>query len=137
MSGHSPTHGGGKGYETTDAKPPVLLRWGGGVLITVGFAFGLMWLCFHALGIVRDKLDGSKPTQMQLQSMIPNAPLLQVDQTMDLKVQRAKDQKAMHGYSHNPKTGAWTIPVDSAIKILAQRGLPEPKGPAPEGAAKK
>lgn len=132
MSDHSHSHSNGKGYETTDAKPPILLRWGGGVLITVGFAFGLMFLAFHALGIVRDRLETSQPTQMQMQKIIPSGPLLQVNQALDLKIQRAKDHKAMAEYSHDAKTGAWRIPVDSAITILAERGLPEPKGPAPE-----
>lgn len=139
MSGshHPPKPGGGPGYETSDADVPVILKSGVGLLILVFFGFGLMFLMFHALDSIQTRLRGDAPTQMQMQKMIPNAPLLQVDQSLDLKVQRAKDARVLESYFKDEKTGAVHIPVGRAIEILASRGLPEPKGPPAQTAAPK
>ena len=139
MSGsHHPKPGGGPGYETTDADVPVILKSGVGLLILVAFGFGLMFLMFHALDSIQSRFRGGpEPTQMQMQKAIPNAPLLQVDQALDLKVRRAKDEHDLTSYSKDEKTGAIHIPVGRAIEILSTRGLPEPKGaPAPAAAPK-
>lgn len=137
MSGshHPPKPGAGPGYETTDADVPVILKSGVGLLILVFFGFGLMFLMFHALDSIQSRLSGEHPTQMQMEKLIPNAPLLQVDQSLDLKNQRKKDAHVLESYSKDEKTGSVHIPVGRAIEILASRGLPEPKGtPAPAAA---
>ncbi len=133
----------GPGYEISDAHVPVILKSGAGIFVLVAFSFGLMFLAFQMLGIVRAKLEaGSEPTQMQMHQGVPNGPLLQVDQALDLKIQRKKDAGLLESYGKNAATGGIHIPVDRAIDILAGRGLPEPKGnptplPAPEAPAAK
>ncbi|MBM3734387.1 MAG: hypothetical protein FJW39_01250 [Acidobacteria bacterium] len=135
-SGHHSSNG--PGYETTDANVPAIIKMGVGILVLVAFAFGLMGLCYFALDSIRNRLEPSQATQMQLQKYIPaNVPMLQVDQALDLRVQRAKDHEVMHGpATQDPKTGAVRIPIDRAIDILAERGLPEIKG-QPAAAAPK
>lgn len=148
MSGHSHDNHGknGPGYEVSDAHVPVILKSGAGIFVLVAFSFGLMFLAFQVLGSLRHKLEsGPEPTQMQMRQGLPNAPLLQVDQTLELKVQRKKDAELLGSYGKNEKTGGIHIPIDRAIDILAERGLPEPKGnpqpaetaPAPAAKGKK
>lgn len=135
MSGshHPPKPGAGPGYETSDADVPMIVKSGAGLLILVAFGFGLMFLMFYGLDSIQSRFRGGlEPTQMQMQKAIPNAPLLQVDQSLDLKLRKEKDEHDLTSYSKDEKTGAVRIPVDRAIEILATRGLPEPKGlPAP------
>jgi hypothetical protein len=128
---------GGPGYETTDADVPMIIKSGAGLMILVFFGFGLMFLMFYALDSIQSRFRGGpEPTLMQLQKSIPNAPLLQVDQSLDLRLRKARDEHDLTSYTKDAKTGAIHIPVDRAIEILASRGLPEPKGPPAPAAPK-
>jgi hypothetical protein len=69
---------------------------------------------------------------------IPPQPRLQVAPRADLVAYLESERQRMTGFGVDPKTGAVQIPVDLAIDIVAQRGLPartQPSaGTAPSGA---
>jgi hypothetical protein len=59
----------------------------------------------------------------------PPEPRLQADPAADLaRLRREEDQQlSSYGWA-NRKEGKVRLPIDRAIDILAERGLPEPKG---------
>lgn len=65
------------------------------------------------------------PVSPLAQAQMPPAPLLQVSSGQDLIDLRAKEQAMINSYRWvDEKGGVVGIPVEEAIKLLAQRGLP-------------
>lgn len=63
----------------------------------------------------------------------PPEPRLQTDPRQDLLDLRARDGAAIHSYAWIDKqAGTVRIPVERAIALLAERGLPA-RSPAPQG----
>lgn len=63
----------------------------------------------------------------------PPEPRLQTSPIEDLKMLRARDDAALHHYAWvDREAGVVRIPIERAIELLAQRGLPT-RGAAPEG----
>jgi hypothetical protein len=62
----------------------------------------------------------------------PPAPRLQQAPIEDLKTLRARDDAALRGYAWVDRdAGVVRIPIERAIELLAQRGLPARPAPAP------
>jgi hypothetical protein len=60
----------------------------------------------------------------------PPAPRLENDPAADLARLRREEDDKLSSYGWiDREQGVVRIPVDRAIEILAERGLPEPKGP--------
>jgi hypothetical protein len=56
---------------------------------------------------------------------MPPAPRLQITEGKDLKAFKAEEREALNGYGWVDKAGGTLhIPIDRAIEILAERGLP-------------
>jgi hypothetical protein len=63
---------------------------------------------------------------------VPPEPRLQTHPVEDLAALRAREDAALHGYAWVDRdAGVTRIPVERAIEILVERGLPA--RPAPEG----
>jgi len=59
-------------------------------------------------------------------------PQLLTNEPMNLQQQRDKEQKVLHGYGWvNQGAGIARMPIDEAMKIVAERGLPKFPGPEP------
>ena len=65
---------------------------------------------------------------------LPPQPRLQATPVADLQNYLASERQRLESYGSDPDTGAIHIPIDRAIDLLAERGLPSRKQP-PEGAA--
>jgi hypothetical protein len=66
---------------------------------------------------------------------IPPQPRLQVAPRADLLTYLETERQRMNSFGVDPKTGAVQIPIDLAIEIVAQRGLPARTQPAGGGTA--
>jgi hypothetical protein len=66
----------------------------------------------------------------------PPPPILRVSPPLDLKRFRESEEPRLHGYRWVDKTaGVVAIPIERAIELLAERGLPSrprPAAPAPK-----
>ncbi len=64
---------------------------------------------------------------------IPPPPRLQTNAPLDLKKFREQEEKQLHSYDIiDPDAGTVRIPIERAIELTAQRGLPSrPEQPAP------
>ena len=65
---------------------------------------------------------------------IPPNPRLQVNSRMELQQMRTRENVMLHQYAWIDKDkGIVRIPIERAIELIAQRGLPQPKPPTPGG----
>jgi hypothetical protein len=125
------THNSGAGFETTDVHVRPI---GGfiigliglmvfGIVIAVGVFYGLKF---------RDDFNYAemKPTALQEKRQIPNGPLLQVTNHDDLLNFRAKEAKEVGGHATwlDKNAKVVRLPIDRAIDLVAERGLPVFKG---------
>ena len=109
------------GHETTDVNVRAVGK----------FAIGLVVLCvvsiallFGLLKFFQSREETSVANTVEPTKMFPQ-PQLQKTPIPDLKAIRAEEDKLLNGYAwvDQPK-GVVRIPVDRAIEVLAQRGLP-------------
>ena len=65
---------------------------------------------------------------------MPPNPKLQVNSRMELQQVRTHENVLLHQYAWIDKDkGIVRIPIERAIELIAQRGLPPPKPPTPGG----
>lgn len=120
---HKPTHN--PGYEVSDVYTPPIWRF---LLYLVLFMFasiGLMYAMF--MGIKQyDASTDAPPTPMEAGRMLPPSPRLQVNEPRDYNDTRAKQQEILTTYGWEDKNvKVVRIPVERAMEILAERGLPD------------
>lgn len=95
------------------------------------FGIGLVLLCIVALsllvGVFRylQSLDTGTTTRVVRAPKLPPAPVLESTPVLDLRGIRVAEEQSLHtyGWVDQPK-GVVRIPIDRAIDLLAQRGLP-------------
>lgn len=64
------------------------------------------------------------------ESQIPPRPRLQPDPPLELaEFRKSEEQKLMHYAWVDRKTQIVRIPIDRAMHLLAERGIPQPEGP--------
>ena len=109
------------GHETTDVN----------VWAVGKFAIGLVIVCvvslvllFGLMKFFQSREETSVANTVEPAKLFPE-PQLQKAPIPDLKAIRAEEDKLLNGYAwvDQPK-GVVRIPVDRAIEVLAQRGLP-------------
>ena len=82
-----------------------------------------------------ERPETMKETVERLQATFPS-PRLQDDDVRDMNMMRASEDKLVHGYTWIDKnTGAVRIPVERAMEVLAERGLPNVAGETPQSKA--
>jgi hypothetical protein len=69
-----------------------------------------------------------EPTAMELERILPPKPRLQVNQQLDLQQVREQEQRILNSYGWVSKeAGAVRIPINRAMDLIAERGLPPAK----------
>lgn len=117
------------GYEPTDepASSPVG-KYTAAFFIFLGVMIGISFGFLQ----VADRVDGFKFGQKRERAIMPpdGTPLLQSNVTAwgDMKKLRAEEKTKMHGYAENPEDGTYRIPIEKAMEIVVDRGLPTRAG---------
>jgi len=78
--------------------------------------------------------QGAEDVQQKLQAIVSSfpEPRLQPDDTRDMDLFRQSEDKILHSYSRVDANGETVrIPIERAMEIVAERGLPNFGGPAP------
>jgi hypothetical protein len=103
-------------YERSDASPRTIAIVAGTLVLTVAFVFSA--LAFSFRGATQDRHKGPD-------GALPPQPRLQTDVTLDEATTRAgqAERLARFGWVEAPG-GAVHIPIDRAIRITAERGIP-------------
>ena len=111
------------GYETRDTRIRSVVIFGVGLLIVIVAVLFVMNRLFGFLATHEDQ--GPPPSPLALEREIPPAPRLQVDGTADLRTFRSGEEKVLATYGWvDQKAGVVRIPIERAIDLLAEKGLP-------------
>lgn len=135
MSGHD--HGGKPtndiDFEKTDVEARPIFWFTAalvGMIFIVGFGLVFLHRYFQSVEVERDRqearaLSAQKPVEAEaIASSFPE-PRLQVDAYGDLARLRAEEKALLEGWSVvDPIKGVARIPVEEAMKIVAERGVP-------------
>jgi len=101
-----------------------LLFFGAGLVLLAGVTLATMALLFEYYATRQAQLDVPPSPLADLQQ-VPPAPRLQVAPSLDLQRMREAEDAVLNGYHWvDQETGVVGIPIDRAISILAEKGLP-------------
>jgi len=128
------------GYEVADVRPNAIWVAAAGLVVCVVVVFLCITWMFHYL--VRRDLAAQKGSAMDriteaVAATRPQypAPRLQVAPHVDLAALRSREEAELNGYGWvDRKAGAVRIPIDRAMDLIVQRGLPvrgQPNAPKP------
>ena len=121
------------GYERSDASPKSLLKFGTGLfLILVACILGMRWMFIYFAQV--QKL-GPPASPFENARVLPPQPRLQVHPRLDLEKYLGAENRTLTTYGWVDKhNGVVRIPIDRAIDLLLERGLPA-RSSAEEAAA--
>jgi hypothetical protein len=92
------------------------------------FGIGLMLLCIFALALLVGffkYLESTVGPRTETALPTPPQPRLETDPTVDLKAMRDAEDSILSGYGWvDQSKGVVRIPIDVAIDLVSQRGLP-------------
>jgi len=111
-------------HEESDISPRGVMWFGIGLAICAALIAGLVALMHqrldHAAGLWPHRSVNVPPDHQA------PAPALQVDPTQDLAKLRADEELRLRNHAWvDPKAGIVHIPVDHALELILQRGLPQ------------
>lgn len=112
-----------EGYERRDANIRALLQFAFWLFVTLVLVMlGTKWVFFY---FARTQPLGPPPTPFESARVLPPKPRLQVEPKVDLRNYREVQQERLASYGwvdqHN---GVVRIPIDRAMDMLLDRGLP-------------
>src|SRR5580658_6426463 len=137
---HGGEHDGGEhgvnpgvSHETRDINVFQVSAFGIGLLLSCIVTVFAMWVMFDFLFQREDAKNASNPAaaMMSQRPKLPPEPRLQAEPKIELKDLRADEDAILSSYGWiDPDKGIVRIPIDQAIDIVAQKGLPSKPSPA-------
>ena len=123
--------GAGPGYETSDANPRGLVLFGVGIFAIIGV---VLLIAYGVFGHFQESQSlGAPASPFANASQIPPAPRLQTEPKRDLEHLRAREDHLLHTYEWvDPNAGMVRIPIDRAMELVLQKGLPVRQQPKEE-----
>jgi hypothetical protein len=124
----------GPGYEVQDANPRAVLWFLAGLFIVICLTMFATWLMFRRFSVS----EVAPPSASSFADVreVPAGPQLQPDPRTNLLETRSKQQQELDSYSwEDRKAGIVRIPIERAMDLLLQKGLPVLPNAAQEGTA--
>jgi hypothetical protein len=119
------------GHEMTDASPLALGLFA--LLLSLMVAIVLLFLIWLFWQFEGEAKRADPPQSPLAVDEPPPPPRLEVDPGADLGRLRRAEEKTLSTYGWiDRQQGVARVPIDQAIKLLAERGLPEPKAKSAE-----
>ena len=120
-------------YERSDASPKSLLKFGIGLfVILVACIVGMRWMFFYFAHVQQ---LGPPASPFENARVLPPQPRLQVHPRLDLEKYLDAENRTLTSYGWVDKqNGVVSIPIDRAMDLLLERGLPA-RSAAEEAAA--
>lgn len=118
-------------HERSDVSVVAILVFGIGLLVAAVLIHLLIWWLFDSFAARAARSDRPLPTMAARApgELVPPEPRLQVSPSQDLREMRAAEDAILNNYGWaDQPTGTVRIPVEQAMQILAQRGLPVDSG---------
>ncbi|MDZ7289035.1 MAG: hypothetical protein ONB44_01500 [candidate division KSB1 bacterium] len=117
-----------RGHETSDASISAVIKFGIGLTVVIAV---MMLLMFWMKSVLQEQEQRSEtpPSPLAVGRQLPAAPRLQVTPEMDLQKYLAREDSILHSYGWVVReAGIVHIPIDRAIELVAQKGLPVTTG---------
>jgi hypothetical protein len=130
----APQGGRQEGYERTDADVRSLLKFAFALfVILVAVIFSMKWMFFY---FAKSQQLGPPASPFENARVLPPQPRLQVQPHLDLQAYCEDQLRQLESYGWvDPQNEVVRIPVDRAMDLVLQRGLPtRPAGSAAPGA---
>ena len=131
--GHEHDINPGVSHETRDVNVFQISAFGIGLLLSCIVTVFAMWVMFDFLFHREDAKNANKPaaSMMNERQKLPPEPRLQREPKIELKDLRADEDAILSSYGWiDPDKGIVRIPINQAIDIVAQKGLPSKPSPA-------
>jgi hypothetical protein len=118
------------GHEVSDINIRAVLGFGAGLFVAAALIQLMVWLLFlYFSGREAARVAPEYPLAVGEQTRVPPEPRLQTNPREDLRALRAREDGILNSYGWVDRTaGVVRIPIDEAIKLTAQRGLPVRQG---------
>ena len=123
----------GVSHERRDINVFQVTAFGIGLLLSCIVVVFAMWAMFDFFYAREDAKNASNPSALMLneRQKLPPEPRLQAEPKVELKDLRADEEAILTSYGWvDPNKGVVRIPIDQAIDIVAQKGLPSKPSPA-------
>jgi hypothetical protein len=112
-------------HEETDVNVRAIFGFGAGLLAVGLVVQVLLWLLMNYYTKQASQVPRNFPLSADYQQQAPPEPRLQIHPQQDLRDLRAREDAMLHGYGWVDKnTGVAHIPIEDAMRIVVQRGLP-------------
>src|SRR5262245_47970201 len=112
-------------HETSDANIRAVFGFGIGLTITTLFIGAAVWLLFQYFTARQARPTFTEYPLAVDQPRLPPEPRLQTNPRQDLLDLRAREDQVLNSYSWVDKnTGVVRIPIDRAMELIVERGLP-------------
>jgi len=126
---HSPTAAADNpnaGHETSDVNIRAILGFGLGLLIAALFIHFMVWVLFEYLQArATARMRPEYPLAVGEGQRVPPEPRLQTNPREDLRELREAEDRILTTYGWvDRNAGAVRIPIEQAMKVVVQRGLP-------------
>jgi hypothetical protein len=118
-------------FEPKDVSHDYVILTGASVLIVVWAIVGLLFFYFSYLSHYRAEVSPPTIPYEEGTQKLPPEPRIQASPTADLQTLRARENGILTHYRWiDQSKGIVAIPIDRAIELVAQRGIPPQKAPA-------
>jgi hypothetical protein len=116
------------GHEITDASPFYIGLFALGLVLMIALVLPLLGWIFWRFEAAARRADQAQSPLADDQT--PPAPRLEEQPAAELANLRLAEDHRLSSYGWiDPQRRVVRVPIDRAIEILAERGLPEPQGP--------
>jgi hypothetical protein len=124
---HEPENNPTVAHETTDADERAITKFGIALAFVIVISQLLLWWLFTHLKQREQKMNPPVPAIVRIEApREPPEPRLQPSPRLDLeKMHQAEDAVLNHYAWVDPDRGIVRIPIERALDLVAQRGLPE------------
>jgi hypothetical protein len=113
-----------RGRDERDVPLRPILISGMSLALLAGLSLLAMWLLFDYFAARRARLEVT-PSPVFEARQLPPEPRLEVSPQQDLRQMRAAETALLHSYGWvDRQAGIVRIPIERAIELLAERGLP-------------
>jgi hypothetical protein len=113
-------------HETTDVDISAILLSGVGLIVSAVLISFVVWVLFKYFeSREARRVAPEYPLAATQEVRVPPEPRLQTNPREDLQDLRAQEDRILNSYGWIDKnTGVVRIPIDEAMKLVVQRGLP-------------
>ena len=118
-------------YEHSDIDSRHVVWTGFSILLGAWICAALLYLFFGFLNYEREQAGAPPLPRAQGVAKVPPEPRIQQSPRADYQTERASEEAQLHGYRWTDKQhGLVGIPIEQAIDMTVQHGIPAQRAPA-------